>query len=265
MILACVAVGLPASAQQKVSAFACGEKFEFAVSYRAKLVPNSDVAAVTMTTTCEKLDGRDVFRVVAHGKVMPFFRWFFDLNDTYTSWMDAHTLKPMKFNAELREGSYRFTNTIIYDWASMTADSKYRNLKRPDTKQKTLPLSAESFDALAVFYNLRLTPAGNFVEGRPSILKVVLEDTVRNVRYNFLGREERDIKGIGRFHTLKFSCQLATSSGESFEDGSEFFLWISDDLNKIPLYIETPIRVGSVRARLKSFSGLKYPLDSKIR
>ncbi|MDR2886110.1 MAG: DUF3108 domain-containing protein, partial [Rikenellaceae bacterium] len=46
---------------------------------------------------------------------------------------------------------------------------------------------------------------------------------------------------------------------------AEFFIWISDDQNKIPLYIESPIRVGSIRARMKKFDGLKYPLDSKIQ
>ncbi|MFQ9504899.1 MAG: DUF3108 domain-containing protein [Alistipes indistinctus] len=65
--------------------------------------------------------------------------------------------------------------------------------------------------------------------------------------------------------TLKFVCELATSSGESFKDGSEFYLWISDDLNKIPLYLESPIRIGSVRVRLLDASNLKYPLTSKIK
>ena len=75
----------------------------------------------------------------------------------------------------------------------------------------------------------------------------------------------RNIKGVGKFRTLKFVCELATSSGESFKDGSEFYLWISDDLNKIPLYLESPIRIGSVRVRLLDASNLKYPLTSKIK
>ncbi|MDR2886083.1 MAG: DUF3108 domain-containing protein, partial [Rikenellaceae bacterium] len=211
---------LPAAAQEKEAAFGCGEKLEFVVSYRAKLVPNSDVAAVTINTSCKHMDGHEVYHIVGHGKVMPFFKWFFDLNDTYTSWIDTRTLLPVKFNAELREGSYRFTHTMTYDWASMTADSRYRNLKRSETNQRTMQLSVGSFDAVAAFYNLRSQPAESFVQGASRTLKIVLEDTVRSVRYRFLGREERDIKDFGRFKTLKFSCQLATSSGESFEDGA---------------------------------------------
>ena len=92
---------------------------------------------------------------------------------------------------------------------------------------------------------------------------MVLEDTIRRINYRLAGREVRNIKGVGKFRTLKFVCELATSSGESFKDGSEFYLWISDDLNKIPLYLESPIRIGSVRVRLLDASNLKYPLTSK--
>ena len=70
---------------------------------------------------------------------------------------------------------------------------------------------------------------------------------------------------MGRFRTLKFMCQIGTSDGYSFTDGSEFTLWISDDQNKIPLYIESPIRVGSIQAYITAYKGLKYPLASKIK
>ena len=53
-------------------------------------------------------------------------------------------------------------------------------------------------------------------------MNLVLEDTIRPIRYRFLGREVKNIRGTGKFRTLKFRCELATSTGESFEDGSEF-------------------------------------------
>ncbi len=265
ILLGALLAALPGFSQVREAAFTCGEKLEFGVFYRAKLVPNSEVAVVAINTACRTLDGRDVYHIVGTGRVQPFFRWFFDLNDTYTSWLDQKTLRPLKFNAELREGGYRFSHTMTYDWSTMKADSRYRNLKRPNVKQKTLPLSPGASDAVGLFYNIRSLPADSFTPGQPRTLKVVLEDTVRPMQYRFLGREIRSIKGVGEFRTLKFSMHLVTSSGESFEDGSELFLWVSDDLNHIPLYIESPIRVGSISVRIKKFENLKYPLDSRIK
>lgn len=58
---------------------------------------------------------------------------------------------------------------------------------------------------------------------------------------------------------------MATSTGESFEDGNEFTLWITDDRNPGFRFTSSRrSRVGSIRARLLKYENLKYPLDSKI-
>ncbi len=56
---------------------------------------------------------------------------------------------------------------------------------------------------------------------------------------------------------------MATSTGESFEDGNEFTLWITDDRNRFRF--TSSRRSASVRsaARLLKYENLKYPLDSK--
>ena len=59
--------------------------------------------------------------------------------------------------------------------------------------------------------------------------------------------------------------QLGTSEGFSFTDGTVFTIWISDDENKIPLYLESPVRIGSINAYLSGYKGLKYPLKSRIK
>lgn len=94
---------------------------------------------------------------------------------------------------------------------------------------------------------------------------MLLEDTIRHLRYRFLGRETKKIRSMGTFRTLKFACQIGTSEGYSFTDGTEFTIWISDDKNLIPLYIESPVRIGSVQAYISGYHGLKYPLSSKIK
>ncbi|MDE7005558.1 MAG: DUF3108 domain-containing protein, partial [Alistipes sp.] len=53
--------------------------------------------------------------------------------------------------------------------------------------------------------------------------------------------------------------------GYSFTDGTVFTIWISDDENKIPLYIESPVRVGSINAYISGYKNLKYPLESLIK
>ena len=119
-------------------------------------------------------------------------------------------------------------------------------------------------DPVSLYFNLRAIDPAEVKDGWSKELEMVLEDTVRYLNLRYEGREVKKIKRLGKFNTLKFRCNIATSSGFAFNDGTEFELWISDDRNKLPLYIKSPIRVGSVCAYLSSFEGLQYPLESKV-
>jgi hypothetical protein len=48
-------------------------------------------------------------------------------------------------------------------------------------------------------------------------------------------------------------------AGRVFKEEESLTLWISNDKNKIPLKIKADIAVGSLRADLESFKGLKHP------
>ena len=42
-------------------------------------------------------------------------------------------------------------------------------------------------------------------------------------------------------------------------------IWVSDDANKLPLLIESPLKIGSAKAVLKSYKGLRHKLSSKLQ
>ena len=42
-------------------------------------------------------------------------------------------------------------------------------------------------------------------------------------------------------------------------------IWVTDDGNTMPVLYESPVTVGVVSGRLKSYSNVKYPLTSKIK
>ncbi len=246
--------------------FKNGEELIYSLSYKARFTPNTEVAEATFRTAKITDQERDYYHLYANVKCHSFFRWFFHLNDTYQSWLDAETLQPHKLEIDLEESDYRFKGEYNYNWNEDKVVTSWKTLKNPTGSTKTMALGDNSFDALALFYNLRATDIiSEYVPNANRELSLVLEDTIRKVDYKFIGREVKNIRQLGKFKTLKFSCRLVTTSGENFEDGTEFFIWISDDQNKILLHIESPIKVGSVVGRLKSYENLKYPLLSKIK
>lgn len=251
---------LPAAAQL----YHPGEQLFYRVSYKAKMFPNTEVGAVEVKTSEVQLDDRKFYKVEGIGRTLPTYRWFFNVEDIYTVWVDPQTLRPVAFNSSIREGDYTFRSDYVYDWEGSEIRTRWQSRQRPE-QHKTMPLEENSMDPISLFFTLRAADAASFREGEPATLQMVLEDTIRHLRYRYLGRETKKIRNMGKFRTLKFDCQLGSSQGYSFTDGSVFTIWISDDENKIPLYIESPVKIGSINAYISGYKGLKYPLSSLIK
>ena len=241
-----------------------GETLNYKMSYRAKLFPNTEVANVVMQTTEDTLDGEPVYKVYGLGQTAKAFNWIFPIKDAYTVWVDPTTLRTKRFDADLKEGDYTRRSTFVFDWKNKKVHTRWQTKQRPE-EFREMDITEQSMDAISLYFNMRTVAEEEIKEGFARDLELVLEDTVRYLKFRYEGREEKRIKNLGRFNTLKFRCKIATWDGYAFQDGTEFEVWISDDKNKIPLYIKSPIKVGSVQAYLTSYEGLRYPLDSFIK
>ena len=256
------AISLLSTATAQV--FHDGELLYYRAAYRAKLVPNIEAGEVTVSTRIDTLKGREVYRVTGNGKTLPFFRWFFDMNDTYNIWVDRDNLRTQRFESDIKEDKYTFRSHYDYDWEAMKVQTWSQ--RRKDTpRTKTMDLTPESMDAVSLYFNLRSVNLDSFREEEHRNLDMVLEDTIRHLRYRYIGREVLKVPKLGHFDTMKFACTLGSSEEFSFTDGTEFFIWITNDENKIPVMLASPVRVGEVRAYLRRYEGLKFPLKSQIK
>jgi hypothetical protein len=53
-------------------------------------------------------------------------------------------------------------------------------------------------------------------------------------------------------------------SGRVFKEEESLTVWISDDDNKLPIRIKASLAVGSIKADLDVFKGLKNPFKVKL-
>ena len=67
---------------------------------------------------------------------------------------------------------------------------------------------------------------------------------------------------LGTFKCIKFKPTLIP--GTIFKEGDAMTVWVTDDDNRAPVQVFTPISVGSVKVYLKKATGLAHPLSSKV-
>jgi len=70
------------------------------------------------------------------------------------------------------------------------------------------------------------------------------------------GSERIKLRRGNEVNTIKYSPELI--AGDVFNEGAEMIVYATDDLNRVPVMIESPVSVGSVKVILQSHSGLKY-------
>ena len=85
-----------------------GEQLFYRVSYKAKMFPNTEVGTVEVKTSEDTADGKSYYKVEGAGRTLPTYRWFFNLEDVYTVWIDTASLRPVRFESYIREGDYTF-------------------------------------------------------------------------------------------------------------------------------------------------------------
>ena len=89
-----------------------------------------------------------------------------------------------------------------------------------------------------------------------------LDNEVYSLYIKYIGNEKIKTK-FGKFNAIKFKPLLI--KGTIFEGGEGMTVWVSDDANHIPLRIESPIVVGSVKVDMMGYDNLRYPLTSLIK
>jgi hypothetical protein len=117
-------------------------------------------------------------------------------------------------------------------------------------------------DLLSVLYFMRNI---NVSQHRPGDLiptRILFDETIYPIKVRYEGKHDRfEIKDLGTFNTIKVVPDLVT--GNIFKDGNRMQVWVTNDGNKLPLLIESPLSVGSAKAVLKSWSGTRYPFQVK--
>ena len=247
IILAICTASLSFAFQQE-PAFKDGEWFKFKMSYSGWMKAGNATLQVKETT----LNGKPVFHVVGKGWTTGMIKWFFKVEDRYESYFDKETILPYKFIRDIDEGGHKKNIEIDFDQPNKQA-LVYN--KKHDTK-KTLTTKPNVQDMVSTFYYLRnKLDTSTLQVGDEIKLDMFFDEENYGFKLKYLGKENLDTN-FGTVETLMFRPYVM--AGRVFKEEESLTLWVSNDKNKIPLRIKADLAVGSLRADLEAYKGLKH-------
>lgn len=232
------------------TAFKAGEVITLNVYYSVVgLYVNAGTA--TFTTLLERYDNKPVYHVVGEGKSNARYDWIFKVRDRYESYVDTALLKPYKFIRNVDEGGYTKKENVTFNHNANTATTTDGTYKIPKCSQ----------DVISAVYYARNIDFDKYKAGDKIPFSMFLDNEVHNLYIRYLGKEVIKTR-YGKFHSIKFKPLLV--KGTIFEGGEKMTVWVSDDANHVPLRIESPIVVGSLKVDMMQYRNLRHPLTSKI-
>ena len=245
-------VGLQASNVQKESAFQEGEWFKFKMSYSGFFKAGNATLSLKET----KLDGKPVFHVVGKGWTTGLIKAMFKVKDRYESYFDKETGAPYKFIRKIDEGGHTKDIEIKFDHENRKAEVFNKKHK----KVKTVATEQDVQDMVSMYYHLRNSiDVSSLKQGDEIETNMFFDEENYGFKLKYLGREtiKVDVNGSKvKVKTIKFRPYVM--AGRVFKEEESLTLWVSADKNKIPLKIKADLSVGSLRADLVAFKGLKH-------
>jgi hypothetical protein len=243
------------------TAFKAGEELDYVITYNWFLVW-TDVGGVKFEATSDRIFDQDVINLKGTGITFSFYDWFFQVRDVYQSWVNPDNLLPVYYHRDVNEDGYLIDIKYRYNFDSLVAYSEVEKSRKP-YYQDTVQIFPCTYDVISVIYQARNIDFTKYGVNEKIPLKIILDNEIHEVFIRFKGREVKRVRGVGKFNTIKFTGSLV--AGDVFEGGEDLQIWVTDDKNRIPVWIESPIIVGTVKARLVNYEGLRHPLNSLIK
>lgn len=237
---------------QKERAFDVGEWFKFRIHYG---FINAGYATLEVKEAVR--NNKKVYHAIGRGYTTGMSRFVFKVEDVYESYFDKETGKPYQFTRKIDEGGYTKNQEGFFDQGANNVLVKdYKN--KSEASYRT---PEEIQDILSSFYYLRNHPTIDKLKPGESVaIDMFFDNETTKFKLKYLGKEDIETK-FGTISTLIF--RPLVQSGRVFKEEESVTVWISDDDNKLPIRIKASLLVGSIKAELESFKGLKYSFRVK--
>ncbi|MDA8085249.1 MAG: DUF3108 domain-containing protein, partial [Nitrospiraceae bacterium] len=189
------------------------------------------------------------YRIVSTAKSADYISVFYKVRDMIESITKPNTFASASYRIESHEGSHVKDLGVIFpglDGRKVTAYIDY--LGRPGKQEKDFKTPAGVMDPLSSFFYVRTLP---LVVGRPVHVTIFDDEKVWNVEVQVL-RKERVQTWAGTFNTIVIRPVMKSSG--IFRRHGDIYIWLTDDARRMPVMLESKVKIGSIKAVLQKVS-----------
>lgn len=238
---------LPAMGYRSIAnnAFRAGEKVSYRIHYG---MINAGTATLTVNESPYKFGGREAYHVVGEGKSLGSFDWFFKVRDRFETYIDKEGIFPYRFIRNCDEGGYKIQQDYTFHQEKRAyTDEKKNSYATPDFVQ----------DMISAYFYARTMDYSTKKKGDIITIQTIVDGEIYPMKMKYLGKETIKVDA-GTFNCIRFAPVV--QKGRVFKKEEDLSVWVTDDLNHIPVLAQAKLKVGSIKMELTSYEGLASTL-----
>jgi hypothetical protein len=253
--------GINAQCYKENRAFKDGEFLSYDVSYNWGPIW-VDAGRVTFSIDQEKYLGKPAWHLKSSGKTYKSYDFFFKVVDYYDAWIDPGTFHSYEFRRSVNEGGYKLINCLRYDQTGQTVYSSTKSNNNP-VRFDTLRRKTCAYNPLEAVYIARTLDISALKHDARIPVTVIIDDSTYDIYIRYIGKEVVQARDGMQYRCIKFAAKMV--SGTIFRGDEDVLVWVTDDENRVPVYVEAKILVGTVKAYIKDMKGLRNSLSSLVK
>lgn len=206
-------------------------------------------------------NGTSAYKMSLTARTTGAAKTFYTVNDTLSAFMTKQ-LVPLQFEKRAHEGDDHTYETATYSYTGGKVNVKAKRIKNGNPRfDETISFSNCVYDMISVVYYARTLDYSNMKKGDSKKVEFITGKRKVSMSIEHDGIVKQDANDKKKYECIKLVLSILSPDEKAFENKEEAMtVYITNDKNRMPIRLDSKLKVGSTRAILKSYSGNKYPI-----
>jgi hypothetical protein len=188
------------------------------------------------------VNGKRHLVCVAKANTTPAFDLFYKVRDEYATVMDPIALVPKFFLRRVNEGGFKISNDFDFHHDSLFVNADIEDSKTLRSNN-TYRILENTQDLISAMLYCRTLNYNALDSGNSYKFPLFIDNELHHIGIRYLGKVKTSTE-YGEYDCIVLQPFLLT--GRVFAEADQMRIYITDDAQRIPVYIESPLRVGKI-------------------
>jgi hypothetical protein len=240
--------------------FIPGEELTYDLYFKYGLI-NTKAGTSVLKTISERYNNKDALKMTMTAKSVGMANKLFTLSDTLTSYL-TKDLIPLAYIKNAHEGNEHTKENVSYDYSDSKITIKAKLIRNDVLRFDEIIMSGNCiYDMMSIVCYARTLNYSSMKKGDKTTTLFLSGKNKVNMDIEFHSTEIMEANDGNKYECIKLVLVI---NDKAFEDRKEAMrVYITNDNNRIPVRIDSKLKIGSTRVILKSMKGNKHPVKTK--